>query len=653
MEGLFKLIKNDIDDRKVWEERQATAYKLRFNQVRRRLRPYPHAADYSWPLIDTAIDKIKPAYIEQIFGPEFIANFAAKNKVGEGFVIAVSQWFDWRVKKRSNFEKQAHILIDTMCQNGSGFLKTMWDPTKKQTRHESIYPTNVVFPIYTEELSEADRVAHVMLISKQRYLRVGETYGYNMDEEFVRTICGKPTETSYQEAKELREGLGWHSKNDIIVLWEVYEKTASNQIKVHTFSPMHPNEQVRDPFTLPYQHNKIPIVQYFFEITDGGVYSPRGVAETIQLYQQLLKTLLDMDMDYVFQCNRPVWMPAEGAPATNYQNFGLAPGQVINARLQPLQFPTPPLDFMERQQNIRAIAQERIMTSDYGIGDQSNSGQGKKTAREVSELGAVKESGVNLKSRIADMSINQTLQMTWSLELQFRGDDLDYFYKRQFKTLDDAALEHVYELEAAGGKDGFSRDKLLQKYVQIYNMFRGQPFFKDPAMAKKIFEVTDPDLINSVFEELQIENANQILKQYDETQAMVNGAQVPVSPEDHDQDHVTAIEAQINYFKSHPDKMLMPDVQIRVITHEDQHLAQWKQKDPRGYAQNLMMIKQIMARNKQIAQGLAQMAQQQLQAAQGGQVPGQPPGAPAGPIPGPQNGTSPVAQPVPSVSQPL
>jgi hypothetical protein len=630
LEDLFKQIRQDLDDRKTWEERQAIAYKLRFGQIRRRLRPYPHASDFTWPLIDSAIERKKPAYVEQVLGPEQIASFASKNPSAAGFTTAVGQWFDWRVRYKSNFEKQIQYCIDSMLVNGKGFLKTFYSPEKCQTEHQSIYPTMCVTPVYTEELSEAERCCHIIHIPRKRYERVADKYGYNPESDFIDRIAGRPTDDSYHQAKDLREGLGWVKQQDIIVVWEVYVKEKDG-IWVHTFSPMMPKEEIRPAFRLPYRHKKIPIVQYDYEITDTGFYSPRGVTEIMQIYQSILKMLLDMQMDYMQYCNRPVFQPADNAPSTNYNNINLAPGQVINGRLELLTFPQPPMNFEEAQQSIRAIAQERIATPDYGIGDEGKAGQGKKTATEVQQLGSVKESGVNLSARVFGNSFTQTLQMTFDLECQYFGEDLGYFYQKNYETLPQEALKHVYELEPNGSKDGFSRLKELQKLLQVRQTMIGQPHIKIAELDKKILERVDPLLIKDVYLDPQIAEQNEILAEYDEIQAMVNGAQIQVEPADDDKSRIQAIEAFKQYCQSTPGKMPTPDVQLRIIEHEDQHIEQLKQKDPDFYRQNKQQLDQILKANQKIAQGIVQQAQQQLQQQQaaGGQG-----GAPATPSAG-------------------
>lgn len=644
---MYKLIKSDIEDRKTWEDRQATAYKLRYGQIKRRTRPFPHAADYTWPLIDTNIERLKPAYVEQVLGPELIASFSSKNAQSIAYQNKVAQWFDWRVKKRSNFVKQIQHVIDAFLVGGKSFLKTFWDESAQRVNHQTIAATHCVVPRYTDELKEADRMGHIMHISKYRYERVAGDYGYNADPDFIKTIAGRGSETNtLSDARDLREGLGWHSKEDIIVLWEVYEQLADKSKKVWTFSPLHPEEEVRPPFTLPYNHKQFPIVEYNFEITDVGFYTPRGIAEILALYQSILKMLLDTEMDYIISCNRPVWMPAENAPPANYENFEMAPGQVLNSRLQALQFPTPPLDFTVRQQTVRSIAEQRIGAPDYGIGDQQQLGQGKKTATETNQLGAVKESGVNLHARVFGASVTNTLEQQWSLELQYKGDDLSYFYKREYQQLDDGMLKDCYELEPNGGKDGYSREKQIQKLLQIFQQFQGKPYFNEAEGCKEILENIDSDLVKTLFVAVATGQNQQMEEQANEIQQMINGFNPAINPEDDDMVHINTLEAGKKYFSSHPDKMLMPDVEMRLMQHEDAHIHAFHAKNPQGYQAAAQQLQKILSNNHARVTQIAQQMEQQLQAAsqgapQNGQGPpigangGGPPAAPVGAPQGP------------------
>src|SRR6266550_479270 len=449
---IYGRIKQDLDDRAIWEKRQSVAYKMRWGPMRRRQRPFRGSADYHYPLIDTVIEKLKPYYIEQVLAPELLASFYAKNKAGEQFTDAVSQWFDYRIRQVSNFKKQFAHTVDFFLVGGKGFLKQYWCSQRKRVIFESIPPIMVVVPPWTEEINEpdgpsADRLTHIIHMSRDEYERIGASRGFNLDPAFIDRIAGSMStdHAAQEDAKSFWEGIGWHHSKDMIVLWENYERTASG-IQVHTLSPKRSDEGIRPDFSLPYNHGQFPITEYNYEITDKGFYSSRGVSEIIGLYQAILKTLLDGKFDYITYCNRPIFQPKEGSTPVNPQNQELVPGQIITAGIEPVTWPAPPIDFNEEQRSIASIAEQRIQIPDFGQGNQQMSpGKAPKTATEVAQIGSVMAQGVNLRARTLRDSITQSYKQAWSLELQYNSDDLNFFYRENYLKLDPRAREDVYE----------------------------------------------------------------------------------------------------------------------------------------------------------------------------------------------------------------
>src|SRR5271166_1213443 len=143
---IFKQIKSDIEDRSTWEDKQATCYKLRFGTLRRRTKPYKNASDYPWLLIDTDIEKAKPALVEQILGPELIASFFAKKTQAKAYTTAVARWFNYKIKEQSNFVIEYLKVIDAFMQGGKGFLKIRWNPKEKCLDYQSISPIFLIVP---------------------------------------------------------------------------------------------------------------------------------------------------------------------------------------------------------------------------------------------------------------------------------------------------------------------------------------------------------------------------------------------------------------------------------------------------------------------------------------------------------------------------
>ena len=86
-----------------------------------------------------------------------------------------------------------------------------------------------------------------------------------------------------------REGITYSKNDSTIILWEIYKK-CDGRVEVQTYSPLRHQEkdQVREPFTLCYEHNLYPFVSFQTEIKDKGWYSPRGVGDIVAAHEDSL-----------------------------------------------------------------------------------------------------------------------------------------------------------------------------------------------------------------------------------------------------------------------------------------------------------------------------------------------------------------------------
>lgn len=643
---IFKAVKTDIEDRLTWENRQATCYRLRYGTQKRRIKPYRNASDFPWLLIDTDIDKIKPVYVEQVLGPELLASFFAKKSQNKAFTTAVARWFNYKVKKKSNFINQIMHVIDSFLQGGKGFLKVRWDAQKKALDYQSISPIFTVVPTWTGPLSECDRVTHIQWMSKFEYERCGESMGYNTDKDFIKTISGKGNSTdgkstgAYEDARKLREGIGWHSKNDMIVLWETIERELDGTLTVHTLSPLCPEEEVRPDFTFPYKHGHIPIVGFDYEVTEPGFYSPRGVSEIIGVYQQLLKVLLDTSFDYANYCNRPIFKPASGAAPINVQNLDLIPGQLINADIAPVQFPVPPMNFLDMQQNIRGIAEQRIGSPDLGLATQQQNSPSKqpKTAAETHQIGLINSSRQNLGARVFSIAHEEVLWQSFQLLLQYDSADLDYFWRDDYLKLPPETFQEdtdVYELMPTGSSDGYSRDQEMQQLLQLRGVAAGQGWWNDAECGKRIIELINPDLVKSLYIDVQVGQEDQAKVQADEIATMSFGFEPNPTQEDNDLIHIQTIEQ----FKTHiinTGHQIPPDFSMVLIRHEDAHILALRHKAPDVFKMNQQMVITIQSQNATIAKQIYLAMQQAMAQNQGAGAP--PPGANGSAAPPPPDG---------------
>lgn len=115
-------IRSALSARTGWEAKQLTYYKLRHQGLARLNKPFPTAAEMNWPLSDMMVEKIKPYYIQQVFANELLANFYALKRDLSPFNGLAAQWFDYRVRQRTNFEMEIISVADYMLMSGKGLL---------------------------------------------------------------------------------------------------------------------------------------------------------------------------------------------------------------------------------------------------------------------------------------------------------------------------------------------------------------------------------------------------------------------------------------------------------------------------------------------------------------------------------------------------
>ena len=616
---LYESILDDLEDRPDWESKQILWGRMRKHGVRRARKPWSGAADMHVPLGDTIIGKLKAYYMQWVFGPELLASFYSMEEQGDSYTDAVAQWFDYQVRERSNFTRAAMCAMDSTLQNGVGLIKTYWDGAKNRLSFASIQPYFVIVPPWTTTLQEADRVCHVMHMSEADYRRSGESCGYNMDDDFIESIKGegKP-DNKYRESQYQADGLSYTRLKDLIILWEVYQKLDDGNIEVQTFSPLSPDEPARATFKLPYDHRQVPICALPYEWLDEMYYSSRGVMEIVQMYEASATKMWNEKLDYMSIANRPVLSSQGGS--VNAQNIRWEPGAVYDAILQLVQQPPPPVDFDQEVNNNKSLAEQRVGIPDFGIG-QANTQDKSRTATEVNTITTVMQQSNDLRARISKDAITTVYEQAWSLLKQYNKDSLDYFWRKQRVTLPDAALDNKYLLKPNGSVDGYSKDKEVQKLMQLRQLGQGSPWIVTPEIDRKIIELMDSSWIVDLYQQPEQVTAGQQEDQAIETTVMADGFVPQPSPKDDHVIHCTMIEQFIQFRQGAspqpgaspptPQPPIPPDFMGRLMEHGMMHV-QMARQDAQYMKQHRQEIEQFAGK---FTATMKQMQQQQAVAA--------------------------------------
>lgn len=531
-EKLHEAILGDIRQRSVWETRQTDFYRMRHNGIRRKQKPWINAADLHFPLIDTNIEKLKPLFFQQIVGMDVVATFVPMCSQYAAATTTAEQWFDYKIRERTNLQDEALAWIDYALMAGRGVIKVTWDAQKKRVQYDAIDPLYVVVPSHTKELQDADRVTHVMHYSEASYKRQGV---YKADKETLERIKGADTDkndasaSAKADAARLREGITHASKNDKIIIWEVYDRQDDGSWIVRSFSPAAPDIELRDPMALPYEHGMVPFVDFAYETKDKGWYSPRGIAEILAAFESALCHTWNQKHDAMQLFNKPTYRAEREVP--NSMNLRVAPGQILPYGIVPNPSQQVPQSFDDEMTNTRSIAEQRVSNPDYGMGQVLDT-KNRRTATEISAIGAQSQQAGDLRARCYRMALGKLYKMSWGLFIQYDKDDLRYRFQDDSIQMDPVALHEKYHIEPKGGVNEVNKQFLLQKAISRKQIFQNSPWIDQAELDRSILNLDDPSLIKTVFHDPNLKAQDESTDEAKGIPTMLLGYAIPVKQGD-------------------------------------------------------------------------------------------------------------------------
>lgn len=625
MNSLESQIRDAIKDRAEWEERQRAWYQVRHRGIPRRAKPYPGAPDNHFPLVDAAIDKHKPFYVQQIYGTETLAAFVSKVQQDAEKTTAVGAWFDYQVKQCSNFEREAICGIDTLLQNGGCPVKIFWNAKCKRLEFDSCDPLHVIVPKWTEELKDADFLVHVLQMSEAQYRA---NPNYNKDDDFVKSIKGKGNADAGDSSgkdQEIasREGITYGSENQII-LWEIYtrgEGSAWNEITVKTRSPLRFEEPARSDFRLPYSKGVFtegcfPYVKWRGEIKDKGYNSPRGLAEILAPNEQFLNKILNFIGEHMDFHARPAYRQEANSTVGNTGNFKKAPGSIMPMGLVPDVPPPLPPFLMEMMNYTRESSEYRVQAPDFGVLAQEG---GKRTAHEVEAISQQTGMATTLRAIIFRKDLADTYGMAWAILLQFGHESLDFILDGGMQKLAEDALHGDYEVRPSGSADSWNKQAQSQKAVGLFQLFNNHPFIQQGPLAKNVLENDSAGLVKKLYQEPQDAQAGESEEQAMEIGIMLLGFPAAIDPTDDDKAHLVCLAQYVQQSMQNQEP-IEPRFARLALKHGAEHTnALHQKKDPaaKQINQQLMPVIQILSQiaaqpdPRELAAAQAQQAAQQ------------------------------------------
>ena len=107
--------------------------RLRYGFRKRKVHPWPDAANYSLPVIDSDINKMKPAYVNVAYGVNPIVTFEPYGPEDVDNARNREYLFDWRMRTQVKFFEQYCYGIDMILGSpGQTIYRTIWDFTTRK-----------------------------------------------------------------------------------------------------------------------------------------------------------------------------------------------------------------------------------------------------------------------------------------------------------------------------------------------------------------------------------------------------------------------------------------------------------------------------------------------------------------------------------------
>lgn len=554
-EKLCAMTKDYLSDRSKWEERQDIFYKMRHHGLRRKRMPFPNAADLHYPLIDTAIEKLTPFYLQQFSGAALLADFIATDGVSKNDTMLADQaarYFDYFLKNKTNFEDEHEPLIDSMLLSGRSILKIRWDESGSTIDYEVLDPLFFIVPSMTKQLQKAEFVTEVLQFSPSQYREVPM---FRHDEEFMKRLLVKGDENGDSEEtndqKYIREGIT-QPKDNMIVVWQTYRKEwveekftvriideASGaeaeiekvrkvkRVKVYTYAPHMPDMPVRDPFVLPYPHNEYPFVDFPREGKEKRWYAPRGVAERLAPFEAYLCKVWNEKADAMTFYNSPIYT-TNGGSIPNPSNMKFVPGSVFQQPVSRVVAGEPPVSFDQEMINTRVAAESLEQVPDFGMGKQTDMKE-RRTATEIQAIASLSSASQDARAGLFRKRLKMVYRQSWSLLREFGKDlPLDFIHDRIPQQASREILSRNFEVSPTGAANSWNKQYHAQIALQLLQIFRGDPDINQIALKKLVVENLSPEhLAELIIDPIHGQIIRQVLQELQQFEAQ-NG---PVPPQ--------------------------------------------------------------------------------------------------------------------------
>ena len=134
--NLAKDVEQEQTKRSQWESKIDELIDLRYGYRNEKTFPWNNAANYSIPLIDSHINRLKPAYVNLPFGTSPICTFEPYGSEDIEAAKKREVLFDWRMRTKVKFFDDYCVGVDKGLEQGAVVFKINWNYTTRNYQEE-------------------------------------------------------------------------------------------------------------------------------------------------------------------------------------------------------------------------------------------------------------------------------------------------------------------------------------------------------------------------------------------------------------------------------------------------------------------------------------------------------------------------------------
>ena len=590
-----------LSDRGDWEQRQRIWYEMLHDGVPRRNKPFPGAANLHLPVADNAVQKWQPYYVNSVFSRKLLASFTALETEHGAASAAAADCLDWHLRKVSNFPTAYARAVYYFCGTGRALLKIRWDAEvrggKGRLAFTPIDPLYFIGDPTCDSPQDMELSAHVKQISVGAYKRMR---AYKQDPALIERIRGGENQAAQwkEQEKQAREGLTSSNDQQLIVLWECYERVEEG-FKVTTISPTAPETPVCDPFILDlrWQGEALhPCVEFAMEIAEQGWYAPRGIPEKVHSFEAYGTKMWNEKADWLAFSNKPLFKRDPQAVLQNTANVGLKPGDVLPPGIEPAAVPAPPVSMDEEMNQARELAEESAQVPDFGVAEEDGD---KRTATEMQYIGSFASQGIQYKAWISSLSEGEVYKRAWALLLANAGEEVTFYAAGSRKVLPKQAAHDNYLIEPDALPDAWNKQDRIKREFARFQLLRNDPRINQDALYSRFLSAEDPRLAKELYLPQNLKAATESEDEAIEIGILLEGFPAAAMP---GEDHVLRLRMLFGKLQQ---LAMMPPPQTpeelsrlmmgrkRMQEHIAQHMAMLQQENP-ALAKQFMQAVQVV-----------------------------------------------------------